>query len=84
MYEVRRGGVPRTRDNRRNTVALSEYDRSNLDGILNGRGDWFGARLLRALNALLPYADDANTARMKAAWPEETAALVAHFNRKDW
>jgi hypothetical protein len=63
-------------------MALSDYDRANIAGILAGQGDWFTARLLRALDGLLPYADEINRAKIEATWPAESAALIAHYNRR--
>ncbi|MEI6724587.1 MAG: hypothetical protein WCN81_00015 [Actinomycetes bacterium] len=63
-------------------MGLSDYDAEHIGDILHGEGNWFTARLLRALDALLPYADDINTAKIRATWPIETAALLAHYNKR--
>ena len=58
---------------------MSPYDRAHVGSIIGGEGSWFTARLLRALDALLPYADSANQARLENAYPEEVAAYEAWY-----
>jgi len=50
---------------------LSDFDRSNIDTILAGDGDWFTAELLRYIGTL-PYDD--RTA-WSAGFPDEVAAV---------
>ena len=61
-------------------MALSDYDKAHVGDILAGQGDWFSARLLRALNDLLPYADEMNEYKLRSTWPEECGVLTAHYN----
>ena len=59
---------------------MSEYDREHIgDIIYGGLGDWFNARLLRALDMLLSYADDENRARLEDSFPEQVAAYEAWY-----
>lgn len=51
-------------------MALSEFDRENLKGILAGEGDWFTAQLLR----LIAKSDSINRERLRAVFPEEVRA----------
>lgn len=54
---------------------LSEYDLAHLTEIIReGYGDWYHARLMRALHLLLPHADHVNTARLETAYPGSVAA----------
>ena len=59
---------------------LSEYDRENVGAIIHeGLGDWYSARLLRAIHDLYPHADSENRARLEVAFPEEVAAYIDWF-----
>ena len=53
---------------------ISDYDRAHIGNIIHGEGDWFTARLIRALDTLLPHADDMNVMRLRSAFPKEVAA----------
>jgi len=64
-------------------MALSDYDRNHVGEIVHGEGSWFTARLLRALDDLLPHADETNRARLFAAFPEEVAAYEAWMRGDD-
>jgi hypothetical protein len=50
---------------------LSEYDKTHLDEILCGHGDWFTAQLLR----LIAKSDLSNRARLTKGFPEEVALV---------
>lgn len=63
-------------------MSMGDYDRVHVRDIIHGEGSWFTARLLRALDGLLPYADVSNKARLVAAFPEECAAIIADYNRE--
>ena len=63
-------------------MPLSDYDRAHVGNILDGQGDWFTARLLRALDTLLPHADDRNEMILRSTWPEECGVLTAHYNNR--
>ncbi len=58
-------------------MSISDYDRRHVGEIVHGYGTWFTADLLRALDTLLPHADETNRARLIAAFPEEVAAYEA-------
>jgi len=60
-------------------MALTEYDRKNIDFIMGGNGDWFTARLLH----LCAKADASNLARLRTAFPEEVALYEAWYNQDD-
>lgn len=53
-------------------MALSEFDRENIDEIMKGHGTWFTARLLR----LCQQADANNLAKLQQAFPEEVGAYL--------
>jgi hypothetical protein len=60
---------------------LSDFDLAHMaDIIRNDYGDWFHARLMRALHDLLPHADSANTARLERAYPGSVAAYRIWYN----
>lgn len=60
---------------------LSEFDLAHLTEIIrNGHGDWFHAKLMRALHDLLPHADHLNTARLGRAFPGSVAAYRIWYN----
>ena len=60
---------------------LSEYDLSHMREIIKeGHGDWFQARLLRALDGLLIYADGGNLHKLRTAFPGTCAAYIAWYN----
>ena len=60
---------------------LSEFDLAHLSSIIReDYGDWYHARLMRALAMLLPYADSQNTARLEAAYPGSVAAFRIWYN----
>lgn len=60
---------------------LSEYDLAHLTEIIReGHGDWFHARLMRALATLLPFADSKNFARLEDAYPGSVAAYRIWHN----
>lgn len=66
-------------------MAISEFDRAHVADIIGGKGDWFTARLLRALDSLLPHADATNTAKLEAAFPEECALVRSWYDvGDDW
>jgi hypothetical protein len=56
------------------------FDIINYFQILNGDGDWFNARLLRALHDLLPHADDFNGARLRMAFPKQCRLVEKAYN----
>jgi len=47
----------------------SEYDKANINAIMDGEGDWFSARLLR----LFPKADLGNLERFRMGFPAHVA-----------
>jgi hypothetical protein len=49
---------------------MSDYDKANIDAIMNGQGDWYGAQLLR----LLSKADEFNRELIRKGYPEEVEA----------
>jgi len=60
---------------------LSEFDLAHLTEIIReGYGDWFHARLMRALDTVLPYADAQNLARLERAYPGSVAAYRIWYN----
>jgi len=62
---------------------LSEYDLSHMDQIiLHGHGDWFKAKLLRALDVLLPVADSNNLLKLRNAYPGACTAYLAWYNKR--
>ena len=50
---------------------MSDYDKENIERILCGEGDWFGAYLLR----LIRKADIRNRTLLKLSFPEQVAAI---------
>lgn len=54
---------------------MTEFDKKNIDIILNGHGDWFTAQLLR----LITKADMANRAKLSVVFPEEVKAVIYHL-----
>lgn len=54
----------------------SEYDRAHVGEILGGRGDWFGAKLLR----LIAKADSDNRERLRLAFPEHVNLYESWLN----
>ena len=63
-------------------MAMTEYDKAHLADIIYGEGTWFNARLLRALNELLPYADAKNRAILMTAYPEQCDAVLEWWEGK--
>jgi hypothetical protein len=61
---------------------MGDYDKAHVKEIINGEGTWFTARLLRALNDLLPHADQTNVARLATAFPEEVAAVRRYWEER--
>jgi len=60
---------------------LSEFDLAHLTEIIReGHGDWFHARLMRALDLTLPHADVQNMARLENAFPGSVAAYRIWYN----
>ena len=60
---------------------LSEFDHDHMDEIIkDGYGDWFHAKLLRALYELIPDADSTNRAKLRSAFPGSCAAVMAWYN----
>jgi len=49
---------------------MSEFDKENIQHILKGQGNWFGAYLLR----LIAKADRKNRAKLKQVFPEHVQA----------
>ena len=61
---------------------LSAYDLANMSAIIReDLGDWFSARLLRALHGLLPYADRNNQSKLYAAFPGTCAAYITWYRK---
>ena len=58
---------------------ISEHDRKHIGAIMNGRGDWFTARLLRLCGA----ADRVNLERIRAGFPDEVEAYEAWRDGKE-
>ena len=54
---------------------LSKYDIDNVDSILNGRGDWFSAQLLR----LISKADQLNKERIRKGFPDHVALYESWY-----
>ena len=62
---------------------LSEHDIINMSEIIrNNYGDWYHARLLRALDILMPHADQHNLLRLETAYPGSTAAYKLWYNHE--
>ena len=62
---------------------LSEYDLDNMDEIVrDGHGDWFHAKLIRALYELLLDADSNNKAKLRSVFPGTCAAVMAWYNKE--
>jgi hypothetical protein len=60
---------------------LSEFDLAHLTEIIREDfGDWYHAKLLRALAVLLPHADATNTRRLEEAYPGSVAAFRVWYN----
>ncbi len=60
---------------------LSEFDVENMTKIIKGNlGDWYQAKLLRALHILLPAADENNLDRLKQAYPGTVAAYILWYD----
>lgn len=60
---------------------LSTFDLAHMTEIIReGFGDWYHARLMRALHELLPFADAENTARLELAYPGSVAAYRIWYN----
>jgi hypothetical protein len=51
-------------------IMISNYDRNHIYEILCGRGDWFGAQLIR----LVEKADAENRAKIAQSFPEYVEA----------
>ena len=57
-------------------MAMSEYDKKNIKGILfYGEGDYFTARLLRLINK----ADSSNREKLRLGFPEEVEAYESYM-----
>jgi hypothetical protein len=50
---------------------MSPYDKAHVQQILLGRGDWFGAQLLR----LIEKADKENREKLRLGFPDYVAAF---------
>ena len=60
---------------------LSEYDLAHMQEIIKeDMGDWYHAKLLRALHELLRDADSDNLRRLRTAYPGTCAAYMAWYN----
>jgi len=60
---------------------LSEFDLAHLTAIIREDfGDWYHARLMRALHKLVPHADSENMARLEGAYPGSVAAYRIWYN----
>lgn len=60
---------------------LSRFDLAHMTEIIrDGHGDWFHAKLMRALHELLPKADSTNSARLEDAYPGSVAAYRIWYN----
>lgn len=60
-------------------MPLSDFDRAHMRDILDGMGDWYSARLMRALHSLIPHSDAKNLARLRKAFPDEVAAYEDYY-----
>ena len=62
---------------------LSEHDITHMSEIIkNNHGDWYHAKLLRALDILMPHADWHNLQRLQIAYPGSTAAYKLWYNHE--
>ena len=62
---------------------LSKHDLDHIDQIIReDYGDWFMAKLLRALHILLPVADQANQHKLRTVYPGACAAYLAWYNNR--
>lgn len=60
---------------------LSDFDLAHMTEIIREDfGDWYHARLMRALHLILPHADSENLARLERAYPGSVAAYRIWFN----
>lgn len=60
----------------------SDHDEQHMTEILmQGYGSWYNARLLRAIDSLLPYADGLNQTKLEQAFPEQVAAVRRWYNK---
>jgi hypothetical protein len=57
---------------------ISEFDRENVQIILNGHGDWFGAKLLR----LYANADPSSRDKIRMGFPSYAEAYDDWYNGK--
>ena len=64
-------------------MGLSEYDKAHVSEILQGEGTWWSARLLRAIDDLMPYGDRDNQRKLAGAFPEEVALVLKHYQWRD-
>jgi hypothetical protein len=62
---------------------ISSYDKAHVAEIIDGLGDWFGARLIRVYNELLPHADMHNRRILWAAYPDVAYAVFKHWGWSD-
>lgn len=60
---------------------LSPHDLHHMDDIIRkDHGNWYHAKLMRALHILLPVADDTNLTKLRNAYPGACAAYLAWYN----
>ena len=52
---------------------MSQWDKDNIEAIIHGHGDWFGAKLLR----LIVKADSMNIEKLRLGFPEEVKIVEA-------
>lgn len=60
-------------------MPLSDHDKAHVGEILDGYGDWYHAKLLRAVHSLLPCADQHNRAVLHEAFPDVCEALYNYY-----
>lgn len=60
---------------------LSQHDLAHMTEIIReNHGDWYHAKLMRALHILLPHADSNNVKCLKTAYPGSVLAYMTWYN----
>ena len=59
---------------------MSQFDKENVKGILEGEGDWFTANLFR----LIAKADKGNRAKLFDAFPDEVKVVHKYLTGKNY
>lgn len=62
------------------TTAMSQFDQDNIEWIMQGNGDWFGARLLR----LIAHCDLEHRDAIRRGFPDYVEAYERWFYKDSY